>query len=215
MSVRVNMMLAEELRATPSVTASFSPRVLAIVGGAIVATLLALGTVHYRMVSNGLRLAQARFVTVEPRFNEATRIQLDRNHNHNLIDELDRWAASGVAWSVPLAELGRLVPESVQFTRMTIESAIDKPRPVRRRGQEDAPQPPPLRRYTVRIDGAASGELSDQTVVDFVKTLRESPAFVGWVESVQLQGLQRATVATAGPDDRVFRIDLRTYAREM
>lgn len=216
MSVRVNLMLADEFRSSSAVTTSISPRVLAISGGAMIATLLALGMVHYRMVSNGLALATSRFATLEPRFNEATRLQLDRNHNRNLIDELDRWAASGVVWGAPLGELARLVPESLQFTRLAIDSSIEKPRPVRRSGAtKDAPTPPPLRRYTVRIDGAASGELSDQTVVDFVKTLRDSPTFAGWIESVQLQGLQRATAANAGPDDRVFRIDLRTYAREL
>lgn len=216
MSVRVNLMVPEEFRASSAITTSVSPRVLAITGGAVVATLLALGTVHFRMVGNGLKLAQARYATVEPRYKEAMRIQADRNHNHDIMKEMDGWAASGVAWREPLRILGGLVPDSVQFTRLTLDSSIEKPRPSRPTDAEkQPPPPPPVRRYTIRIDGAASGELSDQTVVDFVKTLRESPAFLDWIESVQLQGLQRAVAQNAGPDDRVFRIDLRTYAREM
>lgn len=135
----------------------------------------------------------------------------------------------------PLTGLAQMVPENIQFTRLTIESTIEKPRispaPAAAKQKDKGkdkdkekdkvaevkapPTPPSTRRYTIRIDGLASGELSDQTVVDFVKTLRESPTFSDWVESVQLQGLQKAVTPDAGAEDRVFRIDLRTKTREL
>lgn len=239
MSVRVNLMVAEEFRTASAMSASFSPRVLAITGGAIAVTLLALGTVHYRSIRNGYEQAKARHAIVEPRFQEATRLQASRDHNRQIHSELDRWSTSGVHWADPLEALAGLVPANMQFTRLTIESTIEKPRilpapaPTKEEGKEKgkgkdkgkaqaevqeakAPPPPPsMRRYTIRIDGSASGELSDQTVVDFVKTLRESAAFADWIESVQLQGLQKSATPNAGAEDRVFRIDLRTKTREL
>ncbi len=214
MSIRVNLLNADEFRAPATVASSISPRTIGIVGAAVAVVLLAIGLVNYRSVTHGLVQAEERWAILEPTYESVQKIQMDKNANDTIAGELAGWNDSAVKWHVPIAELATLVPPDIQLTRLTVKGDVGQVQSTGPKVEGAKPQPA-YRTFTIRIDGVADGEFSDQTVIEFVKAIQKAPGYQDWIESVKLQGLQRSTSKNGGENERVFRVDLESKVREM
>lgn len=213
MSIRVNLLMADEFRQHSVTKWNISPRAMVMAGAGVVVILLALGTTKYLHVTRGLAVAQERWSEIAEDYEEVTKVEADKRANEVIEGELIGWANSSVAWNAPLVQLARLVPSGIQLTKMTVKCDVQLPRIDPAHLGEP---PAPSRQYRIRLDGLANGEFSDKTAVGFVKALKTEPAFEDWLESVQLLGLQKSTTGRSeDPNERVFRVDIVSVAREM
>jgi len=213
MSIRVNLLMADEFRQSSTTKLDISPRAMVMAGVGVFVVLLAMGAAKFLHVTRGLAMAEDRWSEIAVEYDELTKVEEDLHANQVIEGELIGWDNSSVAWNEPLTQLASLVPRDIQLTKMTVKCDVLLPRidPTKL----GAP-PAPSRQYHIRLDGLANGEFSDKTAVDFVKTLKTEPAFEGWLESVQLRGLQKSTSRRSeDPNERIFRVDMVSVAREM
>lgn len=209
MSLRVNLLKEAEYRYQGPVSLRFA---ILISGSLVAAILLLVGVVavqRYFSLRNSLRLAQKEWENIEDRYTDITEKQKELNGNQALLTELGKWARNRPVWGSILPEFQRMVPETVQLTRLGVRSDwifLKAPAPVVKEGEEQKEQPMiPARKFSLMTEGLAQGELADETVVQFVRTMRENAVFTPYFESIKLQRLQRDS-SQAGRENRQFEI---------
>ncbi len=211
MKLRVDLLRAEERRYQGPVSTRFAIRIGAITLGVVSALLLLVALHAFLSVRSELRATRGNWQQIEQRFNEVQALQRASGEQQALLKELDRWSALRAPWSALLPELSQIVPASMQLTRLGIRSEwsfVKAPAPTTSDGKEIPLPPMPTRRVYLSLEGRASGDLADEVVVGFVRTLRESPGYAPLFESVKLQRLVRETVSAPGrTPDRLFMIE--------
>ncbi|MFH0878764.1 MAG: hypothetical protein V2A34_03540, partial [Lentisphaerota bacterium] len=146
------------------------------------------------------------------------------NTNKKLLTELKGWTASRIDWQGPLLELPEIVPPTIQLTKLNIWGTLEtkeikSKEPVKPPVSGPPLKPvklfsPPTRTFNIIIDGRATGDLADEVVVQFVKTIRQSSAFQPLLASIKLQGIRRETGGSEESDIRIFTIEALTIPRE-
>ena len=210
MSVRVNLLKPEELRQQNSVNREAVVRMATMVGAAAAAAAVIFGVLQYRGVIQGNSRAKAEFATIGEMYEQVKGMRDTSNFNARYVGELTGWSNARFERKAMFQALRTLVPENIQVTRLVISgdihiSALEP-------GDEETPGTPG-RGMTMRIEGVAKGELSDQDVIQFVDRIRTEPRFAPWLGSVKLQGLQRSTHGVEGEPERTFRLDAAAKER--
>lgn len=213
MSVRVNLLQPHEIQQQTAVSRDFLRRGGSMLGiGLAVLGVAYLGFQYHAARSSHSRL-KAQWAAIEGEYAAVKDTADQHAANMKNIQELDAWTRSRVDWEAPLTALQRLVPENLQFTALIIDSdvAISSREPATKEYAGT-----PARSYTVRIEGTAVGAMSDQDVIAFVETIRESPDFGPWMSQVRLQGMQRAQSRDPDAEEaRNFRVHGATEERIM
>lgn len=219
MKLRVNLLRPEEQRYQGPVSLRFALLIGAATFGAIALLVLAVGLHAFFSVRGDLRAAREAWQTLEPRFNTITALQKAESENRMLLAELDRWGKLRTPWTGLLQELQRITPASLQLTRLVVRSEwvfVKPPAAVTSDGKEIPLPAIPARKIYLSLEGRAAGELADEVVVTFVRTLRQSQGFEKLFESVKLQRLVRATAGgTERQTDRLFLIEGEFLTRKL
>ena len=219
MKLRVDLLTTEERRYQGPVSLKFAVTVGGITFGCL--ALIALVVVAHALLSvrSDLKAARANWQQIEGRYKAVTEKQKAEGDNQAILTELKLWGKQRIAWTDLLAELRRIAPATMQFTRLTVRSEwtfVKPPAKMTSDGKE-IPQPAvPARRFFLGLEGRAAGDLADQVVVDFERAWRQSPGFQPLFESVKLQRLVReATGDTGRQPDRLFLIEGEFRARKL
>jgi len=238
MIYRVNLIRESELRYQGAVSRSFMFKAGGITVGGLLGIFLLFSFLQYRTVRQNLSWAREQWAQISPIYNNVVAMQQDLAANQKILTELKSWNNSRVAWSQPLVEIREIVPLTIQLTRLNIIGSVElkeiklPPPPAATAGDKKSPtekkaekaKPPALmfRRFNISMEGKASGELADEVVVQFVKTMSESPSFKPMLESIKLRGLRREDegAASASRDqpqasDRLFGIEATTLPKEI
>ena len=111
------------------------------------------------------------------------------------------------------------LPQNLQLTRLTVRGEwvfFKPPSPPAAEGKEPLQLPAiPGRKFYVTLEGRATGEMSDESVVQFVKILRDAEGYRPLFENIKLQRLVRDTVAADRQADRLFSIEGEFFLRKL
>lgn len=209
MSVRVNLLKDNEVRYYTAVSRSFAIRT-GVIGLSLLLTLLAfLFILRVRSVHSGLEKCQAEWVKLEPRYEKYQSLKANYKVNEGLMNELSQWKQMKNEWDGPLFRLQTLVPSTIQFTSMELRSSFDARIDRTKIGKGDEAKEIikviPSRTYRMILRGIAEDKLADETVVQFVKTIRSESAMSSLWESVKLQSLEKKHGAS--DTTRVFTLE--------
>lgn len=195
MSVRVNLLNQDEVRYYTAVSRAFAVRTGAI-GLLLLLTLV--GILFILRVSNiksGLENNQAEWAALEPRLEKYQNLKENYKSNEGLMTEIKQWKQMKNSWDGPLFRFQTLLPDTLQFTSMDLKSSfgarIDRTKIGKGDEAREIVNVVPSRTYRMILQGIAEGELADETVVQFVKTIRADSAMSSLWESVKLQSLQK------------------------
>jgi hypothetical protein len=215
MSVRVNLLQPEERHLYSAVGRTFIVKVAVVAAAAVAALFIVLAGYNLRTVVGGLGAAKDRWAEIEQPYAHVVQIRDELDQHTALEDELVGWAEGRVDWLGPLEELQALAPTNVQLTSLNVSSRLLTLEEERRPGAKKGVKPPErlARVFSVRLDGKAFGGMADGVVTRFVDELRRAPTMEPWLESLGLQGLQRAAQRNAEGDEWIFRIEAESSPR--
>lgn len=216
MSVRVNLLKEDEIRYYTAVSRSFAIRV-GIIGLSLFLTLMAVLFIFRVMtVKSGLEKSQAEWVELEPRFKKHQNLKASVKVNESLMEELNQWKQMKNSWHSPLLRLQMLVPETLQLTSLDVKSSfgarIDRAKIGKGDEAKEIVSVIPSRTYRMTLRGTAEGELADESVVQFVKTIRSDADMSTLWESVKLQSLEKKQGASDAT--KVFTVEALSGIKE-
>lgn len=226
MSLRVNLLRQEEYRYQGPVSLRLVMVLCGSLLGAGALLFIAFAMQNYFSLRSNMNSAQSEWQAIETRYNAVTTEQKNLLANQALIGELNLWTKTRPSWSSLLPSLQQIVPASVQLTRFAVRSEWQyiKPLPPATSAQPEGTPPPapreipsiPARKSFISTEGRARGELADETVVQFVRTLREEAVYQPLLESVKLQRLMREVGQNEGAEaDRIFEIQGEFFMRKL
>lgn len=221
MSLRVNLMREAEYRYQGPVSRKFVLRVSVITAAAVAFLLLTISVHQQISLSRNLKTTKEDWQSIETRFKTATALRDKLNAHQTILNELGKWEKSRPDWTRALENLQTIVPSTIQITKLNVRGEwqfIQPPTPPAKEGETTAPKAPPMvpaRRIAMNLEGKASGELADETVIQFVKTIRESAELNPMLESVKLQRLLREAALVDMQADRVFEIQGEFFLRKL
>jgi hypothetical protein len=212
MNMRVNLIRESELRQPGRLNRVLVMRIT-VIGGIIVVILSVFFALSYiRNSRDALRHARARHKEIDPAYQDVRVLQEHLRSNRLLVEELKGWHAARVDWHKSLMDLRAIIPPSIQLTRLNVRGGLEMVHPPS--WQKNA-KPTPARNTKVRLDGLAVGEVADEVVVNFVRTLQSAPAFEPMMNYVKLLRLARMTTREGEEMKSVFGIEAVTNPRKM
>ena len=218
MKLRVNLLKEGETRYQGPVSIRFLARAG---GGTIIAiVLLVVGIAVQRqiMLTRNLKWSQAEWERIGPRYDEIKKKQALLANYKNLLEELQQWGYTNTDWHLMLLELQKDVPESVQLSRLQIDGSWTFIKPPAAPPKEGSTAPPrempsaPARLIRLTIAGKVTGELADEVVVRFTKSLEKSKGFDTLFDTMKLQRLFRDSSDAA---NRQFEIEGQSKERKL
>jgi hypothetical protein len=216
MIARVNLLRPDEMRYQGPVSREFIRQ--AAVGGvcALLLLMVVLSVFRHRSIRHNLVLLQESWSEMSPRYEQVRSMQAALGSLQQVEAELQAWNASRIEWGTLLTDLQQIVPAEIQLTRLSVRGETGLLETPASTGSPKAGAPPPLlaRRFNFRIDGRAPGAMAEEVVVRFARTMRDTPAFKEVLDTVRLQGLQRAAGSREEPD-RLFGIEGTSRPRVM
>ena len=221
MSLRVNLMRESEYRYQGPVSRKFVLRASIITAATAVFLLLTVSVHQQISLSRNLKTTREDWQSIEKRFKEATVLRDKLTAHQTILNELGKWEKSRPNWTRALENLQGIVPSTIQLTKLSVRGEwqfIQPPARPPKEGDTTEQKPPPMvpaRRITLNLEGKASGELADETVIQFVKTIRESAELNPMLESVKLQRLLREASMVDVQADRVFEIQGEFFLRKL
>ncbi len=221
MKLRVNLLKDGETRYQGPVSIRF----LARAGGgtiiAMVVLVVGIALQQQIMLKRNLKWSQAEWERIGPRYEEVKKKQSLLANYKDLLDELQLWGYTNTDWHEMLLELQKNVPESVQLSRLQVDGSwtFIKPPPVP--PKEGSTAPPrempaiPARQITLTVAGKVTGELADEVVVRFTKSLEKARGFDTLFDTMKLQRLFRDSGDPSKTDVRQFEIEGKSMERKL
>ncbi len=177
MSLRVNLIRAQEQRSGSSLNVKSVARIASVVVPVSVVLLIAQQALSSFMLSSQLSILESQWSAVEPKQKQAIKQTARLNFNKQTLAELDGWAAASPDWNQIVAAIMQAVPDTIQLTALRATLA-DNPA---------APPPPagaPVRDYQVSLDGVTRVPQSIQAVQSLEANISNHPLLMPLIESV-------------------------------
>ncbi|HBA85827.1 MAG TPA: hypothetical protein DCZ95_17225 [Verrucomicrobia bacterium] len=225
MIIRVNLMHEADFRYQGAVSRGFIVKAVAITIAVLTGLFLLATVFQYKSLRQTAAWSQDRWNKIAPAYENVQAMQQTLNRNRTIMNELKGWQHSRIDWNVPLEELPRLVPSSIQLTKLNIFGSVEvkktaAPAPKKAASSEKlSPVPeaaaagPSFRKFMISIEGRSEDKMADKVILQFVDELRQGASFVPILDSVKLQGLRLETGRESS--GRVFNIEATTLPREM
>jgi len=196
MSLRVDLVTPEEQRTAGGISGKSLGRIGTIAIPAIVLFVIAHQFFHRTLASSELRVLESRWETAEPKQKHALSLAGRLRYNHETIKELDAWKASHIAWHKQLFAIMEAAPPTIQATALIVSKS----------GEANTPDSPPVRNFTLTVEGKTSGENAMQYVEAFKEGIESHPNADG-VASVDVANYNADMSEGAEELDRVFQLD--------
>ena len=196
MSLRVDLIAQEEQRSAGGISAKSLGRIGTIAIPAILVFFVAHLFFNATLASSELRVLESRWETAEPKQKHALKLAGRLRYNADTIKELDAWKASHIPWHKQLLAIMEAAPATIQTTTLIISQG---------REANTAPSPP-VRRFTLTVEGKTSGE----NAMQYVEAFREgiaNHANADVIASVDVANYSADTNDNADELDRVFQLD--------
>jgi hypothetical protein len=180
---RVNLLYKNERRFQGAVSQKF------ILISAIATPLLLVGIlagiqfVHYTWVQSNLRTSREIWKNLQPRIALYQEERQGLGTTKQAFDLFQGWEDSKVSLDALLADIQDIVPEEIQFTRLSLRSANHS---AVYKTVADLKLD-----CSLTIQGLAHGERAEHEVIDFRKTLLESEQVESMFETVRLASMRK------------------------
>jgi hypothetical protein len=198
MNLRVDLLLDGERRYQGPVSTRFAIRVGLMVAAGMLGMLALFLVNTFVGVRREYVKTKERWDEVNPKYRAILEIQRRQVAIHAMSGELVRWERSRLGWSGLLLDLQKVVPASVQLTRLSVRSdwEVPLPAPAPMEGGEGGTRPastsaPPRMISAMTVEGRAVGSRGEGAVSDFMTQLGEQERFRTTLESTKLQRLDR------------------------
>jgi len=197
MSLRVNLIQADEQRSGSRVNLRSFIRIASIVVPAFLVVVVVQQTLSSMLLSGELDSLESRWSAVEPKQKLAARQVSRLKNNQKLKAELDSWAISRHTWNQLLAAIMETPPESIQLSslRATLPESTE---PSKTPGLI-------TRAYLLAIEGKTQAENSMQVVQSMERNIVENPVMAPLMESVRVANFA-ADAVSSNELSRVFTI---------
>ena len=194
---RINLLKKNEQRHQGAISRKF------ILMAAVVAPILVMSIVsgikviQYSGVQSDLRQSREIWSDLEPR------LELFKEENRGLVlnqkalDLFDGWQASQASFSKLLTDLQETVPETIQFTRLSVKSDLTKSVYASAKDMQLS--------FSLSIAGNATGEEADNHVINLRRDLLDCEQIGSTFDSIKLASLRKRTDAE-GDAIRVFEL---------
>ncbi len=224
-SIRVNLLKPTEARRQGIVGVKFAIRLSIVTVAAVLSIVGGLSFIKFETGKRDLEAARAIWTLREPMYSKSLKMKEDLATEKRFQQELSGWHSSRIEWKPLLIELRKICPPSVQLRRLGIRGDLfikQKPVIVPVDAEPGTPAAAPaslgqaMRWYTITIDGKAVGDMAEDVVVQFVRTLGTDARFRPLFEAPpKLNSLQRDTSQMGDQPSRVFTIEGVTQKREI
>lgn len=196
MSLRVNLVAPEEERSAGGINAKSLGRIGTIAIPAIVVFIIAHQFFNGTLASSELRVLESRWETADPKQKHALKLAGRLRYNHETIKELEAWKASHIAWHEQLTAIMEAAPPTIQATTLILSQNRDT----------NLPDSPPVRNFTLTVEGKTSGENAMRYVEAFKDGIT-THANAHVIASVDVANYNADMGEGAEELDRVFQLD--------
>lgn len=197
MSLRVNLIIQEERRSGSHFNLKSLTRLGKILVPTVILFLIGIQALKYRTTISELRMLKARWEIAEPKQKQSQNLLAQLNYNTRTANELEEWRKSRIDWHKQLQAILVVAPETIQITDIFVSSESGRKSELS----------PPIRKFTLTIDGKNSGEGAMDYIEIFEKGLKNYSSITGIVESIEVSNYEADTSENATEFDRVFQIE--------
>ncbi|MDH3981638.1 MAG: hypothetical protein OES84_01915 [Kiritimatiellaceae bacterium] len=195
---RVNLLKKNELRyqgAVSSRTILISAVATPIV---LIALISGLNLIRYSRLQSALKKSRQTWSQLEPQYKKFQTESKDLTKSKILIGLFDGWEKSRLPFSSLLSEMQSVVPQNIQFSRLSIRNA----------STVTAYKKPEEMRLACKlvIEGKSHGDMGEQYVFDLVKGLLECERVASSFDSLE-PDYMRARKGADGESLREFRLE--------
>ncbi|MDF7823651.1 hypothetical protein P4B35_06460 [Pontiellaceae bacterium B12227] len=184
---RVNLLKKNELRYQGAVSWNFI--LLCGIGTPVLLILLGIGLCFVQNISikTQLKSSHALWENLEPQLESHKKRSHALATNQKILDLFEGWEASKASFVMLMEDVQDVVPESVQFSRMSIRTG--ESRPFYKNAAELQLD------YSLIIDGIAQGTQAENLVIGFQKDLIACKEVGSMFDSLKLASLRKKTNA--------------------
>ncbi|MBT3193029.1 MAG: hypothetical protein HN341_10780 [Verrucomicrobia bacterium] len=196
MSLCVDLMTPEERRSGSTISIQSVVRIGAILLPTLVVFAIVHQVINAMLVSSELRVLESRWEAAEPKQEHSLKLAGRLRYNEKTAKELEAWRANRIAWNQQIKAIIETAPATIQATSLVI--GLD---------DKDTPQSPPVRHFSLTVEGKTSGEQAMQVVGAFEQELETHPATLELLDRVEVANYAADTAEDAEAFDRVFQIE--------
>lgn len=200
---RVNLLNKSEQRYQGAVSRSFIFIIAVIAPVIVIATLSSAKLIQYSASKSELDTSRTLWEDLEPKLDFYALETRGLKMNRSALDLFSGWQNSKASLSVVLDEVQSVVPENVQFTRLTIRS--DNSKDLFSNASELQ------HNFTLIIDGKSHGALAENHVIGLQKGLLNCERVGSLVDVINLASLRKLP-GIDGNNLREFRLEGRSTA---
>jgi Tfp pilus assembly protein PilN len=203
--MHINLILDAEKRSASPIPLALVLRLAVAVGVLLILLVVFLFFNSYRTAARELQWAQADWKQNEPRHQAAIGQRTDLAFQKTVLEEIQGWPPSRLAWGKHLLALQQVVPDSIQLTELRISQSV-----------VSVSNTVPVRAIELRLAGK-TGEASGANVSLLRQLLTNTPAFTGLVDeaSIPVGAFRQDPDTAAGRNSRVFEIVCRLRPRAL
>lgn len=174
-SLFINLLLESERRSSSRISQQFIIKLAA----AVLVLVLAFVVFFVLWRSNAARqeraFAEQERKQTEPVYRTVNAMRQELNDLQNITNSVGTWARTRPDWAALLLGIQKVVPETIQLTRMTASESVTVVDGV------------PMRALSIYLKGMAAGSSAETDVQNLEKSLREKPPFKDVMESAQVK----------------------------
>ena len=175
MSLCVDLMTPEERRSGSTISIQSVVRIGAILLPTLVVFAIVHQVINAMLVSSELRVLESRWEAAEPKQEHSLKLAGRLRYNEKTAKELEAWRANRIAWNQQIKAIIETAPATIQATSLVI--GLD---------DKDTPQSPPVRHFSLTVEGKTSGEQAMQVVGAFEQELETHPATLELLDRVEV-----------------------------
>ncbi len=197
MNLHVDLILESEQRSASVFSVKALARFGTVAGPILAVLLLAWAVFGFLRLKGQVNDLETQWKAAEPRKLSSLRYRQQLSANKKIMDELEGWQASQLAWHTQLIAVQQEIPDTVQLHRMLINQTLQL---VNNRT--------PTRTFIMTIDGRAMGDTAETDIQSLKNHLEHADAFVGIVKEDGVRVPVYGADPTPGVNraDRIFKI---------
>lgn len=194
MNLQINLILESERRSGSSISKKFIIRSVLIVVPIVLLFVIIVLVVGSGLAKQKRRLAVEREKEIKSVYESVVKLQKQQKKYQGLVNIIDGLQESRPDWYARLREFQKIVPYTIQITRLTLSEAIE------------INDNNPLRTGGMFLRGRVVSDIAGKEVKSLEMALENRPVFRSFIKSVEIKQFT-ADDETPAMNDRIFNMD--------
>lgn len=201
-NLRIDVIVDTERRAASPINLKMAARVSGFAVGGILVLIVVLFCIRLSMAQRDLARLEDAWKQTEKRLTKARQYKAEVDKYRAVLAEIEAWNISRVEWHSQLVALQKIIPKTMQLTRLDIS--------------ESQPETGGTAQREIRIvlTGRARGEAPEEDVERLRRSLLRSPGFAGLTDTAKVAYFGEDRSADAQKHHREFQIEAKFKPRK-